>query len=1807
MPFTKKRLLQLKRTTATFLLLTILNQTLAPTIAYALTSGPTAPEATSFEPIDTTDMVNPLTGDFTYNLPLLEVPGPAGGYPLSLSYHAGIQPNEEASWVGLGWSLNPGAINRNVNGYADDWDSVDGVQRTFWSGGRTKTFGVDVGIGVGAGSVNFGLSFSQDTYKGFGVGGSVGFTLGLKGTPFGVSTSVGITPFGESFMGVNLSAGSGKNGEEGLRIGGSVGISTNFKTVNVRAGAGVSYSDGGGMSTSLLGSSISSSGGKASLTVGGGSASVHNANTGKIQTESSGWGFGIPLPGISIGVSYKNVRYWSDETATVHTYGVLYGHNSTTDIKDFDETADDTYYLLDAKGGNIVDNPDAEKLTGGTYPNFDDYSVTAQGLSGSIRPYLFQGTLYSQNKIFSGASEKNVYQQKIETGLSTVNRKRQFRFINDFSNTYQQSTTAFSNTWYNFGAPTTGTSTAGYSGVNGYSGVIDNRLEGSKHIEYFTNGEIINGTAASKGFIDCNAAGFTRSTQNSLQDQIGGFMITNASGVTYHYALPAYSSLERTRTQQDKNGQRFNDLRKNAPYAYTWYLTAITGPDYVDRSSNGLTNDDWGYWVSFEYGKWAEEYNWRNPSQGFNRDIDNEFKTYSNGRKDVYYLDAVVTKTHTAIFEKELRADGKSFWNRLSDEEPNYKPTYQQECPIPLEYGGNEFLLNYYTHPVATLRLNNIYLINNDQLGSLTISSIRQNSANYNHHFYYQGPADCYNSDQKIHFGQHVIDKYDIPEAIKTKCLRKIQLNYDYSLSKGLPNSYDSNGVIYQMEPAAYPDDNLGKLTLTSIDFQGKGGSHVQPLTEFEYDLDRSEAKNKVSVLVGSGQDNGEVTLQVTGGGEEYSNIQIGDILTFTNPGFPGSQYYGVVLSKKDMTPIRFVTIKYIGAASAAIQSSIFAYKTKNPPYNKDAYDIWGAYKSDYRANNSNNETMARRTSAISNKSTDVWSLRRIKTSLGGQIDVNYEGDTYNRAVLSENNSIIVNSFTKAFGRTYIATVSSEYSASELFTVGRKVPIYLLKFIKEEDIHVGRYSVKSSEEYNEDTKIEQIYSDNEIMIEVPQAFADWIEDVGGYNYSHTIVTGNLTTNTNQSYGGGIRVKDITVNSFSGNANRTSYTYNLPGYTTDILSQGSSGITSYDPSGLPTDNVGATLNNSQIDYSNVIKDYRRLLYKSMNYLLAIAREAPAPGVMYEYVKVQDLTVLPDGTEVPVEGSTLYQYEVFKSNMLGIKDDAGTNYVSNLNTSRSLTYGGVTKQAYIYASSRKNMSIKDFTSRVGNLKRVIRYDATGNKLTETINNYLHDDLNDQPFEQQSSSYESRMGNYNSVSYENQGVIQERYGNSRIYATEAPQGQYLVKGNEEFIMSAKETYPSIQTGVTQIDYKNGTRAVQRNLGYDFYSGAVIKTLTTDSYGNRFINEVKPAYRVSSFAEMGLKTNNPLNKHMLTQEATNYTFRVNAANQPTEVISANAQTWAKTGTIRDENGVGVSQSVWRKQRAYRWLDHGAYSNFVDYYSSGGSTNNNWQRTSDIRQYNVYSNVLEAFDVNGYYSATRTDYNNKVLFNGSLAQYWEIAYSGAEDGMINSGNYASNIMNEGGAILSNDTTKVHTGRKSLRVSAGQVGFTYSVARSSLTSSARDYHLAVWVKPSSSNVNQAVLYYQIGSNTAIVPAQNYNRAAAGWYLLEMTIPASAITSMGASDILKVACKNNGASGDLYFDDFRFQPLSSATTAYVYDSVTGELSYVLGGNNLYTRFQYDAAGRLVRTYKEILGKSTVPLIKSVRYNYGKDNQ
>lgn len=75
--------------------------------------------------------VNLFTGMPTISIPLFEVKSGGLSVPITLSYHAsGIRVTDQASWVGLGWTLNTGgAITRAIKGNADE--SATGYLSTY--------------------------------------------------------------------------------------------------------------------------------------------------------------------------------------------------------------------------------------------------------------------------------------------------------------------------------------------------------------------------------------------------------------------------------------------------------------------------------------------------------------------------------------------------------------------------------------------------------------------------------------------------------------------------------------------------------------------------------------------------------------------------------------------------------------------------------------------------------------------------------------------------------------------------------------------------------------------------------------------------------------------------------------------------------------------------------------------------------------------------------------------------------------------------------------------------------------------------------------------------------------------------------------------------------------------------------------------------------------------------------------------------------------------------------------------------------------------------------------------------------------------------------------------------------------------------------------------------------------------------------------------------------------------------------------------------------------------------------------------
>ncbi|MEP7218048.1 MAG: hypothetical protein ABI876_03985, partial [Bacteroidota bacterium] len=138
---------------------------------------------------------------------------------------------------------------------------------------------------------------------------------------------------------------------------------------------------------------------------------------------------------------------------------------------------------------------------------------------------------------------------------------------------------------------------------------------------------------------------------------------------------------------------------RDAPYASTYLLTEITTPDYIDRTGDGPTPDDFGGYTKFNYRRVAGANNksdnangtnwfhWRIPYNGmlYERNKisteEDDLGMVSSGEKEVYYLQSIETKTHIAVFvtNKTFTESGRTFSgsgaNRLDAFEASSDPS----------------------------------------------------------------------------------------------------------------------------------------------------------------------------------------------------------------------------------------------------------------------------------------------------------------------------------------------------------------------------------------------------------------------------------------------------------------------------------------------------------------------------------------------------------------------------------------------------------------------------------------------------------------------------------------------------------------------------------------------------------------------------------------------------------------------------------------------------------------------------------------------------------------------------------------------------------------------------------------------------------------------------------------------------------------------------------------------------------------------------------------------------------------------------
>lgn len=750
-----------------FIALSIFFQCVSPTVALALTSGPAQEEFASFEPATTTDMVDIYSGDFNYNIPLLSVPGPNGGYPLNLSYHSGIGMEQEASWVGLGWSLNVGAINRQLRGLPDDFKGDAITQKMHLK--KNVTVGIDLTKSRQREVFGFPKPTREDnpnalkwqiyynTYKGLGY--RVFTNIARENQSSAASVNVGIS----------------YDSQEGLGIEPNMSLAAQYGNSGLSFNLGASYNSRQGVTNLSFSSSVSgrSASEKSAVCEDDGQPYTHNVSgMGYGSSSILSYGTSQSVPTVTIPMRTEtypfDTRYGQARpfgTFTSRFPLAWKGFVSVSDLENDGNVSSDAYgylYTANAKSSDMKDFQRNNIEYSKKIPNlpistftYDLFTQTGQGTGCMFRPF------YSSVGTLSTPKRKNIEVQRrlnmefgitllaagaivhgglgytnVDGSLSSgsweegneVGNELQFDDDNgelNYESYYFQkygeksgvllSDDQIATKWGGDNAVRVKlTKTLDFldrqfvaskdfiekeSGTTVFTAGRDQqyrkqRQARASNIEVLTDAQAAayGGKQAQFGYSDLPGQSHVpNKTFDHGASKISEISMLQPDGMRYTYGLPAYNKKQMeavfsvngsTQTTQNNNNIAVpysgNDIvpydgnitdqylsETNVPeYAHSWLLTSVVSSDYVDLTDNGPTDDDYGYWVKFNYEKTAEDYRWRIPYTGANYmqgsigEYSDDKGSFTYGEKEIYFLKSVETKTHIATFTPGDREDG---------------------------------------------------------------------------------------------------------------------------------------------------------------------------------------------------------------------------------------------------------------------------------------------------------------------------------------------------------------------------------------------------------------------------------------------------------------------------------------------------------------------------------------------------------------------------------------------------------------------------------------------------------------------------------------------------------------------------------------------------------------------------------------------------------------------------------------------------------------------------------------------------------------------------------------------------------------------------------------------------------------------------------------------------------------------------------------------------------------------------------------------------------------------------------------------
>lgn len=713
------------KTTARITLCTMLVQLVFPLVSNALTSGPTQPEVRSFEPVGTTDMVDLFTGDFVYNIPLLDVEG----YPVNISYHSGGDMDQEASWVGYGWNINPGVINRSVRGLPDDFNGENVSKTLNIKDERNIKVGSDISAEIlGVGDPHIALNASLGGCLNFSNYRGVSADINLS-----LQASVNIIP--KASAGVTFGAGS----QSGADVNYNLGLSFNTSQIvgaDVAGGFGITFGHGYNTRSGVKDQSLSIS---TNASVGGKNFNgpsfskvvpigiknvvpvVTNSSSmksfrGQIKVGGELWGI---YPHFGIFGQVSKLKYDSD--GSKKGYGYFYSQNATVnDMQDFTRDRD----------GMFNETMDFLPLGNMTY---DVYSVAGQGTGGSFRPFRNDyGTVY--DPVLSSKSSN--FELNIEAGWGGY-----FEIGGDGTHSktditsgpwdeYQRPFTnksigsIYENVYFKQAGELTMIDTAFYATIGKFGAVKGTATKNiplkkvnsekkrdprANLISYHTGADALKqGIVSTQSIYNYNwGNGFPNGaahtpqqisrvsdkrkehfitevvqTQTDGRRYVFGIAAMNNTQNEYSFAvegnpsggLIGFTNGQDNSANNKKGRDNYYSNTSTPAYAHSYLLTSVLSTDYVDVTGNGPSDDDLGSFTKFNYARKTDSYRWRAPYQtdmaqyneGFKSDKTDDKGSYLEGTREQWMLHSIETKNYIAEFHISEREDAKGAGSGVS-------------------------------------------------------------------------------------------------------------------------------------------------------------------------------------------------------------------------------------------------------------------------------------------------------------------------------------------------------------------------------------------------------------------------------------------------------------------------------------------------------------------------------------------------------------------------------------------------------------------------------------------------------------------------------------------------------------------------------------------------------------------------------------------------------------------------------------------------------------------------------------------------------------------------------------------------------------------------------------------------------------------------------------------------------------------------------------------------------------------------------------------------------------------------------------